>query len=203
MTMSRPSSLPKGQAFADPPLTLPHDDSLPSTHSQDGGWSGSSSRANKNNERDTLNVHPYDDSCGLRHPGTPNMHGVTPKQGTTNTPRVGNTRRNTYDHYAAENITRDNLDGKHPLSTPSWDIDNKFSFCKKNAKSKESRHQPQRSLSSIPMWEVLSAIGLSRSESTMNDDRPKIQGDDRDVPHHEQLREEAENDLFAMQVGLM
>jgi hypothetical protein len=53
------------------------------------------------------------------------------------------------------------------------------------------------------MWEVLSAIGLSRSESTMNDDRPKIQGDDRDVPHHEQLREEAENDLFAMQVGLM
>jgi hypothetical protein len=202
MTKFRPSPLSPEGNCSDPPLTLPHDDS------QLSGWSGSTLNEG---QAITNTTHHYD-SSGLRYGTTQNadetgsannMRGVTPKQDTSITPRVGNTRRSTCDqqNYAAGNVIVNSEVRNHYLSTPSWDIDNTFSFCKKNTKNKEARHLPQRSQSSIPVWDILSAIGISRSESTVIDDSAKIQRDD--LEPHERMQEETENDLFAMQVGLM
>ncbi len=200
--MLRPFPLSPGGNYSDPPLILPHDDSLLS------GVSGST----LNEGQAIRNTTQHYDSSGLRHGTTQNadatgsannMRGVTQKQDATITPRVGNTRRSTCDqqNYATENATV-NLEVRNHLSTPSWDIDNTFSFCKKNTKNKQERHLSQRSQSSIPVWDILSAIGISRSESTVIDESAKIQCDDRDEPN-ERMQEETENDLFAMQVGLM
>ena len=203
MTKFRPSPLSPEGNCSDPPLTLPHDDSLLS------GWSGSTL---DEGQAITNTTHHYG-SSGLRYGTTQNadatgsannMRGVTPKQDTLITPRVGNTRRITCDqqNYAAGNATVNLEVRSNYLSTPSWDIDNTFSFCKNDTKNKEARHLTQRSLSSIPVWDILSAIGISRSDSTVIDESSKIQRDDRDEPH-ERMQEETENDLFAMQVGLM
>lgn len=198
MTIMRPLPLSPGGNFSDPPLTLPHDDSL---------LSGLSS-STLNEGQPSINTTHYHDSSGLMHGttqsayidmiGSSNMRGDTPVQDTTMTPRVGNTRRSTCDqqNHVAGSITVSN---SNHLSTPSWDIDNTFSFYKKNMKSKETRHQSQRSQSSIPTWDMLSTIGQSKSESMVIDDSSKMH---RGEPH-EQLREEEENDLYAMQVGLM
>lgn len=201
MTMTRPSPLSPGSNYDDPPLTLPHDDSLLSTLSPPVR-SSTSNTNNASEMRATIG-----NAQGAGSSGSTYMHGVTPMSDTTMTPRVGNTRRSTssYDQRNSASLNiRDSVDvEQHYLSTPSWDIDKTFSFRKKSTKGKSTRHQSQRSQSSIAMWDILSSIGPSRSDSMMSvNEESKIQDDDSDE-NNERLTEETENDLYAMQVGLM
>ena len=205
-----------GGTFADPPLGPPQedDDSLLSTLSPQSstqtsdiqyGWSvGVRSTLD---EQEELFVNTQDASCGVNYGRTPkastvdklntgsiSMHRVTHKQEMTSmsdmTPRVGNTSQGTYNH-------TDNHDMNHNLSTPSWDIDNTFSFRKKKEKNMEKRHHL------TPMWDILGALSLSRSESmSTHQERARIQGDCSDEIHAPSA-ESTENDFFAMQVGLI
>ena len=101
------------------------------------------------------------------------------------------------------------------LSTPSWDIDQTFSFRKNSVKKKQQNDggegdiEPQRSQSSFSgLWDFISA-GLSRSESMAPEDNDRGEGgstlqvdsSEEDGPPF--LTESKENDLFAMEVGLM
>lgn len=148
--------------------------------------------------------------------GSANMYDATPKAGTAKrldtTQKAGTaTRTINIDHDNVTNNKQENrinsYDENH-LATPSWDIDQTFSFRKSqnNGQQQQEQHQPQRSQSSFSgLWDLVSAIGLSRSESMAADrEGATVLADDSnetdDEPH---LAESTENDLFAMEVGLM
>lgn len=149
--------------------------------------------------------------------GSANRYDATPKAGTAAkrldaTFKAGNDTRTIKIDQDATNNKQDNrinsYDENH-LATPSWDIDQTFSFRKsqKNGQQEQQhQHQPQRSQSSFSgLWDFMSAIGLSRSESMAADkEGATVQADDSNETDEEpHLTESTENDLFAMEVGLM
>ena len=143
--------------------------------------------------------------------GTARRFEATPKAGTASrfedTPKAGTASRNSGPRRnRGDNQRSDNAEDENDLSTPSWDIDQTFSFRKKEEKKQESRHQPQPSQSSFSgIWDFINAIGLSRSESMSPDEEgATIKGDSsNEVDRPPRLTESMENDLFAQEVGLM
>ena len=115
------------------------------------------------------------------------MFDATPKAGAAN--RHGTT-------FHATRRTSDNDGTRDAHSIQSRDIDNEFSFRKKDEKTGETRKHQKKSQSSSGMWDIFSAINLSLSKSvSMND----AEDGERPEPC---LAEADENDLFAMDVGL-
>ena len=119
------------------------------------------------------------------------MFEKTPKAGAAN--RYG--AKTTADKYAMSTFDNDLTYAAN--STPSWDIDNTFSFRKKDETNGETRYNQQKIQSYSGIRGLFSMNRLSPSMSgSMKDDE-----DDKSSENH--LAESVENDLFAMDVGLM
>jgi hypothetical protein len=136
--------------------------------------------------------------------GSASIHDVTPSSekccNFEATPKAGATNRHgvktTADKYATRR-TFDN-DGTHAAnSTPPWDIDNAFSFCKNDEKKGETRCNQPKIQSSSGIWGLFIMNSLSRSKSG------SMKDDEDDKSPEPRLAESVENDLFAMDVGLM
>ncbi|KAL7539238.1 LOW QUALITY PROTEIN: hypothetical protein ACHAXR_009109 [Thalassiosira sp. AJA248-18] len=147
--------------------------------------------------------------------GTANRYDDTPRAGTANrfedTPKAGTASSNIGQRQNGSKQQRLSIatgrdDENQHLSTPSWDIDQTFSFRKNQENKKSPYHLPQRSQSSFSgLWDFMSAIGLSRSESMAADEDGAALKDDNsnEMDGPPGFTESTENDLFAMEVGLM
>ena len=115
-----------------------------------------------------------------------------------NTPRAGAANRHgaktTADKYAMSTFDNDGTSAAN--STPSWDIGNTFYFRKKDETKGETRHNRQK-IQSSGMMGLFSMNRLSQSMSGSMED------DEDDKSPENRLAESVENDLFAMDVGLM
>lgn len=142
---------------------------------------------------------------GDRYSYVPNRYNnATPKAGTA-------ARRSDRINLSLDQDASEDFYDQNELTTPSWDIDRVFSF-------RDKKEPPQPRQETIPtsfsgIWDVVSAIGSwATHHSGGEEDKATnhtgegetIQGDSsNEVDGPQNLREAQENDLFAMEVGLM
>jgi hypothetical protein len=128
-----------------------------------------------------------------------NRYDMTPKADKNRmfdaTPRAGTANRNR--HATTLTAGEDNGRTYAAHSTPSWDIDNTFFFCRKDEKKEDTRVNQPRIHASSGIKDLFSLISLSLSKSV------DMKDDEDDESPESRFTEAAENDLFAMDVGLM
>ncbi|KAL9184557.1 hypothetical protein ACHAXT_012527 [Thalassiosira profunda] len=134
-----------------------------------------------------------------------NYNDSTPRAGPVSafepTPRAGTAKRNAGSTERAggkphiSTASDDHFQDDPDLATPSWDIDRAFSF--------RNRKDGQSAFSGI--WDFVSTIGSNITGSHSHEEDATEGGDDGDdAPNVSPRTSEAqENDMFAMEVGLL
>ena len=141
---------------------------------------------------------------GDRYSYVPNRYNATPKAGTA-------ARRSDRINLSLDQDASEDFYDQNELTTPSWDIDRVFSFRDKQEPQQNRQETIPTSFSGI--WDVVSAIGSWATHHSGDEEEKAtnytgegetIQGDSsNEVDGPQNLREAQENDLFAMEVGLM